>query len=287
MKLDEAIMELEEHGYALNEWKITPDFGELSDEDKKLLTKAMNGMYTAKKSGNQKNIAKYTVIIKDIAGKMKNDKAIKKLAKMVGSVSNSTPAPTPKKEPEGTIHQRRSAFLDRIADNNAKAKEAGMKDYGEEYRQQLRDIERQAERIDNYDELEKLFNSFNQKTWLFKDYRVSSHAENVYDFIKDKLKSLKPKVSAGSLDVFAKLEKWYNVEKTSNGSLEITGRDFCFTIHPDLSYDLTAFGTNSYDGDDYESDTSGKFKDTILTRTPDYIKDLIKKKVDNLLNWED
>ena len=51
MKLDEAITELEEHGYALNEWKITPDFAELKDEDKKLLTKAMNGMYTAKKSG--------------------------------------------------------------------------------------------------------------------------------------------------------------------------------------------------------------------------------------------
>lgn len=108
MELNEAITELEEHGYLLNEWKATPDFDELSSEDKATLTKAMNGAYTARKSGNAKNLAKYSAILNDIASKMKNPSAIKKIQKMVGkmgpsdgtSASTSAPAPAPKKSPK-------------------------------------------------------------------------------------------------------------------------------------------------------------------------------------------
>lgn len=101
MELNEAISELEEHGYLLNEWKATPDFDELSPEDKVTLTKAMNGAYTARKSGNAKNLAKYSAILNDIASKMKNASAIKKIQKMVGKMgpsdgTTSAPAPTPK-----------------------------------------------------------------------------------------------------------------------------------------------------------------------------------------------
>lgn len=102
MELNEAIIELEEHGYLLNEWKATPDFDELSPEDKVTLTKAMNGAYTARKSGNAKNLAKYSAILNDIASKMKNPSAIKKIQNMVGKMgpsdgTTSAPAPTPKK----------------------------------------------------------------------------------------------------------------------------------------------------------------------------------------------
>lgn len=108
MELNEAITELEEHGYLLNEWKATPDFDELSPEDKATLTKAMNGAYTARKSGNAKNLAKYSAILNDIASKMKNPSAIKKIQKMVGkmgpsngtSAPTSAPAPAPKKSPK-------------------------------------------------------------------------------------------------------------------------------------------------------------------------------------------
>lgn len=105
MELNEAITELEEHGYLLNEWKATPDFDELSPEDKATLTKAMNGAYTARKSGNAKNLAKYSAILNDIASKMKNPSAIKKIQKMVGKMgpsdgTTSTPAPAPKKSPK-------------------------------------------------------------------------------------------------------------------------------------------------------------------------------------------
>ena len=100
MEINEAITELEEHGYLLNEWKATPDFDELSPEDKVTLTKAMNGAYTARKSGNAKNLAKYSAILNDIASKMKNASAIKKIQKMVGKMgpsdSTSAPAPAPK-----------------------------------------------------------------------------------------------------------------------------------------------------------------------------------------------
>ena len=102
MKLNEAITELEEHGYLINEWKATPDFDELSPEDKVTLTKAMNGAYTARKSGNAKNLAKYSAILNDIASKMKNASAIKKIQKMVGKMepsdgTTSVSAPAPKK----------------------------------------------------------------------------------------------------------------------------------------------------------------------------------------------
>lgn len=102
MELNEAITELEEHGYLLNEWKATPDFDELSPEDKATLTKAMNGAYTARKSGNAKNLAKYSAILNDIASKMKNPSAIKKIQKMVGKMgpSDGTSAPAPKKSPK-------------------------------------------------------------------------------------------------------------------------------------------------------------------------------------------
>ena len=89
MKLNEAITELKEHGYLINEWKVTPDFDELSPEDKVTLTKAMNGAYTARKSGNAKNLAKYSAILNDIASKMKNASAIKKIQKMVGKMGPS------------------------------------------------------------------------------------------------------------------------------------------------------------------------------------------------------
>ena len=102
MKLNEAIIELEEHGYLINEWKATPDFDELSPEDKVTLTKAMNGAYTARKSGNAKNLAKYSAILNDIASKMKNASAIKKIQKMVGKMEPSdgttfVSAPAPNK----------------------------------------------------------------------------------------------------------------------------------------------------------------------------------------------
>lgn len=104
MELNEAITELEEHGYLLNEWKATPDFDELSSEDKTTLTKAMNGAYTARKSGNAKNLVKYSAILNDIASKMKNPSAIKKIQKMVGKMGpsdgTSAPAPAPKKSPK-------------------------------------------------------------------------------------------------------------------------------------------------------------------------------------------
>ena len=109
MELNEAIIELEEHGYLLNEWKATPDFDELSPEDKVTLTKAMNGAYTARKSGNAKNLAKYSAVLNDIASKMKNPSAIKKIQKMVGKMgpsdgATSAPArastPAPKKSPK-------------------------------------------------------------------------------------------------------------------------------------------------------------------------------------------
>jgi len=105
MELNEAITELEEHGYLLNEWKATPDFDELSSEDKATLTKAMNGAYTARKSGNAKILAKYSAILNDIASKMKNPSAIKKIQKMVGKMgpsdgTTSAPTPAPKKSPK-------------------------------------------------------------------------------------------------------------------------------------------------------------------------------------------
>lgn len=294
MKLDEAITELEEHGYALNEWKITPDFAELKDEDKKLLTKAMNGMYTAKKSGNKKNIDKYTAVIKDIAGKLKHEGAKKKLARMVGSVATAapTPAPAPKKEPEGTIHQRRTAFLNNIFKKNAEAEAAGRKDYGAEYRDTCWEYKKRISMAKTYDELVKIKDEFSQKTWLFKDIRCADLAEDCWKDLQSKISKLNPANNDDKLKSFAKMTQYFDdasVEKISDG-LEITGRyfknQFVFTIHNDLTYELSAGSTDAY-GDDYDSDTSGKFKDTVLTRTPEELSGIIARKVLSLTNWED
>lgn len=88
MNLYEAIDELKEHGYLLTEWKITSDFDELSKADKESLTKAMNGAYTARKSGNKKNLAKYSAILKELVKKLSNPKAIKAVNKMLGKMDD-------------------------------------------------------------------------------------------------------------------------------------------------------------------------------------------------------
>jgi len=88
MNLYEAIDELKDHGYLLTEWKITSDFDELSKADKESLTKAMNGAYTARKSGNKKNLAKYSAILKELLKKLSNPKAIKVVNKMLGKMDD-------------------------------------------------------------------------------------------------------------------------------------------------------------------------------------------------------
>lgn len=88
MNLYEAIDELKVHGYLLTEWKITSDFDELSKADKESLTKAMNGAYTARKSGNKKNLAKYSAILKELLKKLSNPKAIKAVNKMLGKMDD-------------------------------------------------------------------------------------------------------------------------------------------------------------------------------------------------------
>lgn len=88
MNLYEAIDELKDHGYLLTEWKITSDFDELSKADKESLTKAMNGAYTARKSGNKKNLAKYSAILKELLKKLSNPKAIKAVNKMLDKMDD-------------------------------------------------------------------------------------------------------------------------------------------------------------------------------------------------------
>lgn len=89
MKLEEAFNILNMNGYELlTEWKISDDFKELSAEDKIALTKAMNGAYNARKSGNKKNLAKYSAILKEIVKKLTNSKAIKQVNRMLGKMDD-------------------------------------------------------------------------------------------------------------------------------------------------------------------------------------------------------
>lgn len=138
MKLYEAIDELEKHGYMfLNEWKITSDFSELSKAEQAELTKAMNGAYTARKSGNKKNLAKYSAIIREMMKKVTNPKALKAMEKMVGkmdaraagaSAAEAKKAGTKKGATTGTSSG--TTVADKIKNLLTRLKDAGLIVYG-------------------------------------------------------------------------------------------------------------------------------------------------------------
>lgn len=138
MKLYEAIDELEKHGYMfLNEWKITSDFSELSKAEQAELTKAMNGAYTARKSGNKKNLAKYSAIIREMMKKVTNPKALKAMEKMVGKMdARAAGASSAEAKKVGTKKGTKTgatsgtSAVDKIKNLLTRLKDVGLINYG-------------------------------------------------------------------------------------------------------------------------------------------------------------
>lgn len=84
------------------------------------------------------------------------------------------------------------------------------------------------------------------------------------------------------LDVFRKAD--VGDCEIADGRLEISGRDFFFTIDPELKYHFTVFNDGP-EGDE-EIDFGGQFKEAVLDKDPSYIHDLIRRKVDRAKEFE-
>ena len=147
-------------------------------------------------------------------------------------------------------------------------------------------LDRRVRLKDNqtYEKQKELLDELNRKTWLFKDVRVSYKTEEIYQDIKDRVERYRPKPTGdmAKLELFRKAFPG-DCEEV-DGKLEITTRDFCFSIKPDLSYDMTVFNCG-YDGDG-EVDLSGKFKENVLEKDPEYIHDYLQRKAERVQNEE-
>ena len=173
-----------------------------------------------------------------------------------------------------------------LSPEDSKAIAAGYKKYEDEYNDYLDNLDRRVRLKDNqtYEKQKELLDELNRKTWLFKDVRVSYKTEEIYQDIKDRVERYRPKPTGdmAKLELFRKAFPG-DCEEV-DGKLEITTRDFCFSIKPDLSYDMTVFNCG-YDGDG-EVDLSGKFKENVLEKDPEYIHDYLQRKAERVQNEE-
>lgn len=173
-----------------------------------------------------------------------------------------------------------------LSPEDSKAIAAGYKKYEDEYNDYLNKLERRVRLSDNqtYEKQKELLDELNRKTWLFNDVRVSYRTEEIYKDIKDRVERYRPKPTGAmaKLEVFRKA--FPGDCEDADGKLEINSGDFCFTIGPDLSYDMTVFNCG-YDREG-EVDFSGKFKEAILEKDPEYIHDLIERKAERAQNEE-
>lgn len=173
-----------------------------------------------------------------------------------------------------------------LTPEDSKAIAAGYKKYEDKYNDYLDKLERRVRISDNqnYEKQKELLDELNRKTWLFNDIRVSYRTEEIYNDIKERVEKYKPKPtgSLAKLDVFRRAD--VGDCEIADGKLEIEGRDFFFTIDPELKYHFTVFNDGP-DGDE-EIDFGGQFKETVLDRDPSYIHDLIRRKVDKAKDYE-
>lgn len=173
-----------------------------------------------------------------------------------------------------------------LSPEDSKAIAAGYKKYEDEYNDYLDKLERRVRLSDNqtYEKQKELLDELNRKTWLFKDIRVSYRTESIYQDIKERVEKYKPKPTGrlARLDVFRKAD--VGDCEIADGKLEIEGRDFFFTIDPELKYNFTVFNAGP-DGEE-EIDFGGQFKEAVLDKDPSYIHDLIRRKVDRAKEYE-